>query len=147
MAITKATPLRPRLWPRAHVPAEMAALEQLIAEGAAAARRGDPLGNAECNQRFHAGIIRAARHRLLDRMWQMLAPQQWLLMPAGAPPVSEADIAAWEAQHRFVLQAIQHGDPETAERAARAHVAASAARPLRRARLTSQSSRRDDGSE
>jgi DNA-binding GntR family transcriptional regulator len=103
-------------------PAEIEELERVIEEGVRAARAGDPVRNAECNASFHSLIVQAARHSLLERAWQQIAPLRWLLMPAVAPAVDEAWIEDWEARHRGLLAAITSGDPERAEEAARAHL-------------------------
>ena len=108
---------------------EVAELERTIEEGVRAARAGDPVRNAECNAAFHSLIVKAARHALLDRAWQQIAPLRWLLVPASAPAVDEAWIDDWEARHRGLLAAITSGEPERAEEAARAHTYISAHTP------------------
>lgn len=105
---------------------ELAELERIVEEGVCAARAGDPVRNAECNAAFHALIVRAARHALLERAVGVIAPLRWLLMPASAPELSEAFIVDWEQRHRRLLDAIRSGQPERAEEAARDHVFAGA---------------------
>jgi DNA-binding GntR family transcriptional regulator len=113
-------------------PQEAAELERLIDAGVAAARAGDALGNAECNAAFHALVIRAARHTLLERAWGLVTPLRWLLMPAAVPALSEAETVDWERRHRRLLEALRSGDPQRAEAAAREHVVQSARRPRQR---------------
>jgi DNA-binding GntR family transcriptional regulator len=110
-------------------PEEIEGLERAIEEGVRAARAGDPVRNAECNAAFHSLVVQAARHSLLERAWQQIAPLRWLLMPAIAPAVDDAWIEDWEARHRGLLAAITSGDPERAEEAARAHTYISAHTP------------------
>jgi DNA-binding GntR family transcriptional regulator len=108
------------------LPEEIADLERLIDEGVHAARAGDPLRTAECNAAFHALLIRAARHSLLERAWSVIAPLRWLLIPASAPQLTPDGIADWEARHRRLLDAVRSGKPDLAEQAARDHVFVSA---------------------
>jgi DNA-binding GntR family transcriptional regulator len=103
--------------------AELATLERLIQMGEVAARAGDVLTNVECNAQFHATIMKAARHRLVERAWRLLAPLQWLPRAVAAtPPMTPPLIDDWVARHRRILAAVQLGDPVSAERIAREHV-------------------------
>lgn len=103
-------------------PEEISELERTIEEGVQAARAGEPVRNADCNASFHAQIIRAARHSLLERAWRMMAPLRWLLVPVSVPALDDAWIADWEARHLKLLDAIRSGDPTFAEQASRDHV-------------------------
>jgi hypothetical protein len=62
---------------------QVAGLEDPI-EAGVAARRGDQMHNADCSAQFHSAIIRVACHQLVERVQDLLAPQRWLLAPAGA---------------------------------------------------------------
>lgn len=77
---------------------------------------------AELNRQFHQGIYAAAHNRFLLKALHALRDSMALL-PSTTYALAERPPSAL-AEHREILEAIERHDQETAERAARAHIAA-----------------------
>jgi DNA-binding GntR family transcriptional regulator len=116
-------------------PEDIERLERIVDEGTTAARRGDWLAMEEKNAEFHDVLVGSARHQLLLRVWKLLTPTTWKLLPGLRPGV--VDPAAAEdfgRRHRELITALASGDPVRAEQAAFSHVAKATALRLARGR-------------
>jgi DNA-binding GntR family transcriptional regulator len=100
-------------------PGAVTALEDETASMAAALEKGDLLGWAAADDRFHQQLTRLCGNRRLARMASTVMDQshraRLLTLHLRPPPVSSA------AEHRRITDAIRHGDPAGAEAAAKLH--------------------------
>lgn len=104
-------------------PAEVARLRRLVAEGADAGRRGDWLAMEEKNAEFHDALIGAAHHQLLSRVWKLLTPMAWKLVPGLRPgAIVPGTVEDFVQRHQELIEAVSTGDPDRAEQVASAHV-------------------------
>lgn len=104
-------------------PDEVERLRQIVAEGEEAGRRGDWLAMEEKNAEFHDALVGSAHHELLSRVWQLLTPMTWKLVPGLRPsPVGPDKVEDFVARHLELIEAVASGDPDRAERVAAAHV-------------------------
>lgn len=104
-------------------PDEVERLRQIVAEGEEAGRRGDWLAMEEKNAEFHDALVGSAHHELLNRVWQLLTPMTWKLVPGLRPSrVSPDKVEDFVARHLELIEAVTSGDPDRAERVATAHV-------------------------
>ena len=104
-------------------PDEVERMRQIVDEGAAAGRRGDWLAMEEKNAEFHDVLVSGAHHELLSRVWQILTPMTWKLVPGLRPdPVDRMKVDDFIIRHQDLIEAIISGDPDRAERVATAHV-------------------------
>jgi len=104
-------------------PDEVEGLRRIVEAGAAAGRRGDWLAMEEKNAEFHDVLVSSAHHELLSRVWQILTPMTWKLVPGLRPDrVDPMKVEDFVTRHQALLEAIISGDPDWAERAAEAHV-------------------------
>jgi DNA-binding GntR family transcriptional regulator len=101
-------------------PAALAALERLNAAADEATRNGDLTAGAAHNRAFHLRIAELADNPpaldALQRIWDqiVISTKRSLVAPKRANAVDK--------EHRRLLDAIQHGDPQTAAEAAKTHV-------------------------
>ncbi|MBP1631794.1 MAG: Transcriptional regulator, GntR family, partial [Acidobacteria bacterium] len=93
-------------------------LEELHADMARDAERGDAHEQAVHNTRFHTAIVRAAGNRALERAWAMLEPFGRTYVTASMPGV---DLRWLGERHREVIDALRDRDPERASAALRQH--------------------------
>ncbi|HLH73683.1 MAG TPA: GntR family transcriptional regulator [Chloroflexota bacterium] len=104
-------------------PEEIERLRRIVAEGAEAGRRGEWLAMEEKNAEFHDVLVSSAHHDLLRRVWQILTPMTWKLVPGLRPdPISLPRVEDFVARHQEVIDAIASGDPDRAQRVAESHV-------------------------
>jgi len=97
-------------------------LERALGRMRGCVERGDPTHWFRAHVQFHEEIIRAAGNRHLARLSAVvrLSIRQFHPMLLGTPQrLADAD-----REHRQIFEAIAARDPEGAERAARAHIAA-----------------------
>ncbi len=80
----------------------------------------DPTYLARTNQRFHGALYRASHNRYLVEMLQGLRTSMWLLGPTTLSYPGRGKSALDE--HLRILDAIQKGDAEAAEQAAKEHI-------------------------
>jgi len=103
---------------------EIEQLRRIVAEGAAAARRGDWLAMEEHNAEFHDVLVGCAHHTLLARVWMLLTPTTWKMIPGRRPePIRPATAEDFVQRHQELIAAVTSGDPARAERSAIEHVA------------------------
>lgn len=100
----------------------LAGLERALGRMGACVERGDPTHWFRSHVQFHEEIIRAAGNRHLARLSAVvrLSIRQFHPMLLQTP----RRFADANREHRLIFEAITARDPETAERAARAHIAA-----------------------
>lgn len=104
-------------------PRELERLRRIVEEGAAAGRRGDWLTMEEQNATFHDLLVSCAHHNLLSRVWTLLTPMAWKLVPGTRPQTpTRRTVEDFVQRHRTLIEAVASGDPERAERAAATHV-------------------------
>lgn len=116
-------------------PQDIERLRHVVDEGAAAGQRGDWLGMEEKNAEFHDLLVGSARHQLLTRVWQLLTPATWKLMPGLRPGVVDAAAAEdFRRRHRELIDVLASGDPARAELAAIGHVTKATTMKLARER-------------
>ena len=102
---------------------EVARLRAIVDDGVAAGVAGDWMALEEANGEFHSTLIAAARHQLLSRIWELLSPLTWKLVPGARPAeVAPASIESFVARHNILLEAILSGEPARARSAAEDHV-------------------------
>lgn len=112
-------------------PDEIEQLRHIIADGASAATRGDWLAMEEKNAEFHDVLVSAAHHGLVSRVWRMLTPMTWKLVPGRRPgPIDPTTADDFAARHQTLLEALASGNPDRAEQAAIAHVKQATAHAL-----------------
>ncbi len=97
---------------------EIAALRDMIE--ADRERLSDPTYLARTNQRFHAALYLASHNRYLVEMLQGLRTSMWLLGPTTLAHPGRGQEALEE--HIRIIDAIEQGDPEAAENAAKEHI-------------------------
>jgi DNA-binding GntR family transcriptional regulator len=116
----------------AHIQAaDLERLRLLVEEGAAAGRRGDWLAMEEKNAEFHDVLVGSARHQLLTRVWRLLTPMTWKLVPGRRPGVIDsAAVEDFLERHRELIDVLASGDPDRAERTAIGHVTKATAHML-----------------
>lgn len=102
-------------------------LDLLLARADEAA--GDPEALAGINRRFHETIYGAAHNRYLNQTLEQLRNSLALLRGTTFAVPGRPETAA--AEHRAILSGIRARDPDTAETAARAHIAAAQRTRLR----------------
>ena len=100
--------------------AELDLLDLLLARADEAA--GDPEALAVINKRLHETIYGAAHNRYLNQTLEQLRNALALLRGTTFSVAGRADAAA--AEHRAIVSAIRAREPDAAEAAARAHIAA-----------------------
>lgn len=83
-------------------------------------RLDDPAYLAKTNQRFHAALYRASHNRYLVEMLQGLRTSMWLLGPTTLAHPGRSEEALLE--HVRVIDAIEQGDADAAEQAAKEHI-------------------------
>ncbi|MGI8916621.1 MAG: GntR family transcriptional regulator [Chloroflexota bacterium] len=106
-------------------------LRRIVEEGAAAGRRGDWLAMEERNAEFHDVLVGCARHQLLTRVWKLLIPMTWKLVPGLRPGVIDAAaVENFLDRHRELIDVLAVGDPNQAERTAINYVTKAAAHML-----------------
>jgi len=98
--------------------AEIEALRDMIE--ADLRRLHDPAALARSNQRFHAALYLASHNRYLVETLQGLRTSMWLLGPTTLAHPGRGEEALGE--HRRIVEAIEKGDDEAAEAAAKAHI-------------------------
>lgn len=114
-------------------PEEIERLQRIVEEGAAAGRGGDWLAMEEKNAEFHDVLVGSARHQLLSRVWKLLTPMTWKLVPGLRPGVIDpAAVEDFLERHRDLIAVLAAGDPDQAEQAAISHVTRAAAHRLAR---------------
>jgi len=107
---------------------EIERLTRIVDEGAAAGNAGDWLAMEEKNAEFHDVLVASAHHRLLARVWKILTPMTWKLVPGLRPDrIGLTTVEDFVARHQALLAAVTSGDPDRAEQAATAHVRKAAA--------------------
>jgi DNA-binding GntR family transcriptional regulator len=112
-------------------PDEFARLRRIVDEGAQAGLRGDWLAMEEKNAEFHDVLIGGAHHSLLRRVWCLLSPMTWKLIPGARPEsVDSATVEDFVRRHLALIEAVASGDPDRAEQAAMTHVRRAAAHTL-----------------
>jgi len=84
------------------------------------AATGDRLSYANSSTQFHRSIINAAGNESLLRAWNALGIEVMTIMTMASSTMSLADAAE---SHREILEALESGDPDWAERALTSHVA------------------------
>lgn len=101
-------------------PDDIAALRIILAEMESRLEEGDLLAASDVNGQFHRRLIEIANHATISRLLKMLNSQlirfqyRTILTP-GRPPRSLAE-------HKAILEAVEAGDPDMAEKAMRAHL-------------------------
>ena len=100
-------------------PAGLAALEGLIDDMVAAARRGDAHAQSMANARFHALIVQAAGNPILERHWALLEPFARTYLTASKANV---DLVLLAERHRSILEPLRSRDAGAAATAMRAHL-------------------------
>lgn len=116
-------------------PEDIERLRRVVDEGATAARRGDWLAMEEKNAEFHDVLVGCARHQLLLRVWRLLSPTTWKLMPGLRPGVADSAAAEdFSRRHRELIDALASRDPIRAEQAAISHVTKATTQRLARDR-------------
>jgi DNA-binding GntR family transcriptional regulator len=110
----------------ARLAAERRDLEAIAAmRGAIAAQRaagGDPSESYDVNRGFHLALVAGAGNAYLSRFAEMLwAPQLGVLIYAmqADDPVQ---VLSWADEHEQIVNAVEAGDADLAERLARKHV-------------------------
>jgi len=100
----------------------LARLERALGRMTSSIERGDPTHWFRSHVRFHEEIIHAAGNRHLARLSAVvhLSIRQFHPMLLGTP----RRLADANREHRQIFEAIAARDPEAAEQAARAHIAA-----------------------
>ena len=98
-------------------------LRSIIAEGTSAGTAGDWITLEEKNGEFHSVLVAAAHHQLLSRMWDLLSPLTWKLVPGSRPTeIGPATVESFVSRHGALLDAVLSGDPSIARTAAEHHV-------------------------
>jgi len=111
--------------------AEIERLRRIVDEGAMAGRRGDWLGMEEKNAEFHDVVVGSARHQLLTRVWKLLTPMTWKLVPGLRPGVIDsAAVEDFLERHGQLIAVLASGDASRAEQAAINHVTKATAHML-----------------
>ncbi len=104
-------------------PAEVEQLRSLVAEGAEAGRRGDWLAMEEKNAELHDALVSSARHQLLSRVWKLLTPMTWKLVPGLRPgAIGPGTVEDFVQRHQELIEAVTSGDPDRAEQVMIDHV-------------------------
>jgi DNA-binding GntR family transcriptional regulator len=112
-------------------PDEIERLRRIVEDGAAAGRGGDWLAMEEKNAEFHDVLVGSAHHQLLSRVWKLLTPMTWKLVPGMLPGVIDpAAVDDFLVRHRELIALLAAGDPDQAEQAAIGHVTKAAAHRL-----------------
>lgn len=105
----------------AAVPREdLAELEALLADMAAAGTRGDVRGYVEADRRFHLGLLALDGNGLLLELVADLRSRTQL---HGLAPLAGAPLAHTAGEHHELLDAVRRGDPGTAAALMRTHIA------------------------
>ena len=112
-------PLAARLAAAAITGEQLAALEGIAQEMAAAQRAGDAAALSDANRVFHAGVARASGYRpvadMVEETLRRIAPYHSRLL---SPKTWKRALA----EHAELLRALRAGDAARAEALARAHV-------------------------
>lgn len=95
-----------------------AGLRALLDALVAVSHDGDAHEHARLNSAFHEQQVVAAGNTTLLRLWRLLDPAARTYLTATLPGV---DLLALAERHERLLAAINTGDPDIAEAAARAH--------------------------
>jgi DNA-binding GntR family transcriptional regulator len=102
------------------VPADVAALEALIAEQQAVAATGDNVAFLRLDERFHQLVARTAdceeAWRVLESLKAQLDRVRYLSLPEATP------LGVILEQHRRIVRGIARRSPEQAEQAMREHL-------------------------
>lgn len=107
--------------------ADIAALEEIVANMADAHERTDWIESVSWNMAFHDAVMRIADNAMLHRTWMSVNPFFWHIAVAEPNP-RHRDTKAHVLSHKALIQALQSGDANRAERAFREHVSRSAGR-------------------
>lgn len=101
-------------------------LAPLIDEMRAAAARGDGVGFAEVNFRFHEAVLAFTGNAHMTRIWQMLDTQIRRFFHLRAR--SSEELHGLAEEHVDLLAKLAAGDAQAAERAFRSHIEEAAGR-------------------
>ena len=99
---------------------DLAGLEVLLADMAAAGSRGDVRGYVEADRRFHLGLLALDGNALLLELVADLRSRTQL---HGLAPLAGEPLAHTAAEHHELLDAVRRGDPGTAATLMRTHIA------------------------
>lgn len=99
--------------------AEVAAMRAVVDEGCDAAERGNLTALPALNTRFHTLLATSARNAMLAETIEHLRHLiEWIY----SQRIAQRAPRSWQ-EHSRIVDAIAGGDPDTAERVARAHIA------------------------
>jgi DNA-binding GntR family transcriptional regulator len=99
--------------------AEVAAMRAVVDEGRHAAERGNLTALPALNTRFHTLLATSARNAMLAETIEHLRHLiEWIY----SQRIAQRAPRSWQ-EHSRIVDAIAGGDPDTAERVARAHIA------------------------
>jgi DNA-binding GntR family transcriptional regulator len=99
--------------------AEIAELEEIVAQMAAAEQRSPAEGLEDLDTAFHEKLCRLAQHEALLGIW--LSMRDRLQLALRAVNLSW-DRAGFASSHELVMEAIRSGDPKQAEDAIETHI-------------------------
>lgn len=102
------------------MPEDVADLRLILAEMESRWERGDLLAASDMNGQFHRRLIEMANHATISKLLrvlnsQMVRFQYRTILTPGRPTHSLAE-------HKAILEAVEAGDPATAEKAMRTHL-------------------------
>jgi DNA-binding GntR family transcriptional regulator len=99
--------------------AEVAAMRAVVDEGCDAAVRGNLTALPSLNTRFHTLLATSARNAMLAETIEHLRHLiEWIY----SQRIAQRAPRSWQ-EHSRIVDAVASGDPDTAERVARAHIA------------------------
>ena len=99
---------------------DFAHLAALIKDMVAAANRRDFSRVLDCDYQFHASIVRAAGHELLEETWR--ATDAKVRVYLSATNLMHGDLKTIVESHKTALQALRSRDPERARRVMVKHI-------------------------
>jgi DNA-binding GntR family transcriptional regulator len=105
-------------------PADVALLEEIVAQMVTSAIAGTWMQTVSLNARFHAAVIDIGGNPIIKRMWSAVDPLTWLVA-ATATPGHQHNPQDLERRHRHLIDTLVAGDPDAADEAFRVHVAES----------------------